>query len=130
MAGRYGSGRRVSRESQQIGYNATALVKNNSSSGNWYTPSSFTACGFLIYKANGVKSPNNSLFNNEKNLCNFGKGAASSSRRRRSRTARSIQARGAVLRDGPSRLTLLHARPYATRMVPLICGPWTRQTKR
>jgi hypothetical protein len=58
----------------QVAFNATALVKNNSSSGNWYTPSSFTACGFLIYKANGVKASNNSLFNNEKNLCNFGKG--------------------------------------------------------
>jgi hypothetical protein len=58
----------------QVAFNATALVKNNSSSGNWYPPSSYTACGFLIYQADGVKASNNSLFNNEKNLSNFGKG--------------------------------------------------------
>jgi len=33
--------------------------------------------------------------------------------------------------DGPSRLWApLSALPYPTRMIPLICGPWTRQTKR
>jgi hypothetical protein len=58
----------------QIGYAATAIVKNNSSSENWYTPSSDIACGLLIYQADGVNASSNNLFNNERNLCNFGKG--------------------------------------------------------
>jgi hypothetical protein len=46
----------------------------NSSSRNNYTPSSFIACGLLIYQAKGVSASSNNLFNNEKNMCNFGKG--------------------------------------------------------
>ena len=64
----------IAQNGLQVAFNATALVKSNSSSGNWYTPPGTTACGFLIYQANGVRASNNTLFKNEKNLCNFGKG--------------------------------------------------------
>jgi hypothetical protein len=58
----------------QVGYGATATVKNNSSSGNNYTPKDYVACGLLIYQASGVKASSNNLFNNEVNQCNYGKG--------------------------------------------------------
>lgn len=58
----------------QVGFGATAIVKNNSASGNWYTPTSDIACGLLIYQADGVHASSNNFFNNERNQCNFGKG--------------------------------------------------------
>jgi hypothetical protein len=58
----------------QIGFGATAIVKNNSVSGNNYTPASYVACGVLLYQADGVKASANTLFNNEKDMCNYGKG--------------------------------------------------------
>jgi hypothetical protein len=58
----------------QVGFGATAVVKHNSASLNNYTPTSFVACGFLIYQAKGVSASSNSFFNNERNQCNFGKG--------------------------------------------------------
>lgn len=50
------------------------IVKNNSASGNDYTPKDFVACGLLIVEADGVKASSNNLFDDERNLCNFGKG--------------------------------------------------------
>ncbi len=58
----------------QIGFGATAIVKGNTVSGNDYTPTSFVACGILLFEADGVKASSNHLFNNERNMCNFGKG--------------------------------------------------------
>jgi hypothetical protein len=58
----------------QISYGATALVTGNTVSGNWYTPASYVACGLLFYEANGVKQSGNTLFDNEVNLCNAGRG--------------------------------------------------------
>ena len=58
----------------QVSFGATAVVKSNSSSANWYTPKSYIACGFLIYQAAGVSASGNNFFNNERNQCNFGKG--------------------------------------------------------
>jgi hypothetical protein len=58
----------------QVGYGASALVRGNSVSGNNYTPTSYTACGLLFFEAAGVKQQANSLFANEVNLCNFGRG--------------------------------------------------------
>jgi hypothetical protein len=58
----------------QISYAATAVVKGNTASGNWYTPASYIACGFLLYQAGGVTASSNNFFNNERNQCNFGKG--------------------------------------------------------
>lgn len=58
----------------QVGFGATAIVKNNSSSGNNYTPKDTIACGLLIFDADGVKASSNNLFDNERNQCNFGKG--------------------------------------------------------
>jgi hypothetical protein len=58
----------------QVGFGAAATVKGNSSSGNDYTPASDTACGLLIFQADGVKASGNTLFANERDQCNFGKG--------------------------------------------------------
>jgi hypothetical protein len=58
----------------QISYGATATVKGNTVSGDNYTPTSYVACGLLVYQAGGVSASSNTLFNNERNQCNFGKG--------------------------------------------------------
>lgn len=58
----------------QVGFGATATVKNNVVTGNNYTPVSYEACGLLFYQADGVKASANNVYNNEKNQCNVGKG--------------------------------------------------------
>jgi hypothetical protein len=63
----------------QISFGASATVTGNTVSGNWYTPASFTACGLLFFDANGVKQSKNNLFDNETNLCNFGRGGGNTS---------------------------------------------------
>jgi hypothetical protein len=62
----------------QVGFGATATVKGNSASGNWYTPQSDVACGLLLYQAGGVKASSNALFANERDQCNYGKGGGNS----------------------------------------------------
>jgi hypothetical protein len=57
----------------QVGFGATAAVKNNTVSGNSYTGPD-VACGLLLYQAGGVKASANNLSNNERDMCNFGKG--------------------------------------------------------
>jgi len=58
----------------QVGFGATAMVRDNSATGNDYTPASDLACGFLLYQADGVKASRNTFSGNEKDQCNFGKG--------------------------------------------------------
>jgi hypothetical protein len=58
----------------EIASSASALVKGNTVSGNWYTGPTYTACGLLFYQAGGVKQQANSLFANQTNLCNAGRG--------------------------------------------------------
>jgi parallel beta-helix repeat protein len=58
----------------QVGFGGSALIRGNIVSGNYYTPASDTACGLLFYEATGVKQQANTLFANEVNLCNFGRG--------------------------------------------------------
>lgn len=58
----------------QIGFGATALIRENIVSGNAYTPTSFVACGLLYAEAAGVRQQANDVFANERNLCNFGRG--------------------------------------------------------
>jgi hypothetical protein len=53
---------------------ATALIKGNSISGNWYTPTSYTSYGLLLINASGVRQQSNSFSDNESNLGNFGRG--------------------------------------------------------
>lgn len=57
----------------QVGFGATAVVKDNTVSGNSYTGPD-VACGLLLFQGDGVKASSNNLFDNERNLCNFGKG--------------------------------------------------------
>lgn len=58
----------------QVGFYGSATIKGNTVSGNWYTPVSDLACGILLYQAGGVKASSNTLFANERDNCNFGKG--------------------------------------------------------
>ena len=58
----------------QVGFGATALIRGNTVSGNYYSPTDTVACGLLFFDAAGVKQQANSLFANEVNLCNFGRG--------------------------------------------------------
>ncbi|HJS27903.1 MAG TPA: right-handed parallel beta-helix repeat-containing protein [Actinomycetota bacterium] len=58
----------------QIGFGATAQVEDNTVSGHDYTPTSFEACGLLFFEADGVKARRNTMFNNERDVCNFGRG--------------------------------------------------------
>lgn len=68
----------------QVGFAATARLFGNDVSRNNYTPPKVTACGLLIYKADGVGGQTksgisyvraeNDFHNNEQNICNFGKG--------------------------------------------------------
>ena len=55
-------------------YGATALIKGNSISGHWYTPTTYTSYGLLLFDAKGVKQQANSFLDNEANLGNFGRG--------------------------------------------------------
>jgi hypothetical protein len=63
----------------QVSFGGSATVKGNTVSGNWYTPTSNTACGLLFYQAAGVKQQANNLFGNEMNLCNVGRGGGNTS---------------------------------------------------
>jgi hypothetical protein len=56
---------------------ATGLVKGNSISHNWYTPTGVTAYGLLLIDANGVRQQANTFLDNEGNLGNFGRGGGS-----------------------------------------------------
>jgi hypothetical protein len=58
----------------QIGFGATAIVRNNVVSGNDYTPETFVACGLLYLDADGVRANHNTLFDNERDVCHFGRG--------------------------------------------------------
>jgi hypothetical protein len=68
----------------QISFGATAQLVGNTVSLNSYTPPKVTACGLLIYKAGGVSGvsksgisfikDDNTITNNETDICNFGKG--------------------------------------------------------
>jgi hypothetical protein len=50
------------------------LSSRDTVSGNFYTPATVTACGLLFFQAGGVKQQKNTLFNNQTNLCNAGRG--------------------------------------------------------
>jgi len=63
----------------QISRGASAVVTGNTVSGNWYTPTDWTACGLLFFKADGVKQKANSLSGNETSLCNAGRGGGNTS---------------------------------------------------
>jgi hypothetical protein len=58
---------------------ATAVIKGNAVTANWYTPKDTVACGLLFIDASGVKQQANSLSDNEVNLCNVGRGGGNTS---------------------------------------------------
>jgi hypothetical protein len=61
----------------QVGFGGTGDLKSNSVSGNNYTPQDTVACGLLFFDADGVRQSKNTLFNNERDVCNFGRGGGS-----------------------------------------------------
>jgi hypothetical protein len=54
-------------------YGASASITGNTISGNWDTSPNI-ACGLLFVQAAGVKQQGNVFFNNERDLCNAGRG--------------------------------------------------------
>jgi hypothetical protein len=58
----------------QVSFGGSGVVRDNVVSGNDYTPPGTTSCGILLFQAAGVKVQQNTYFDNETNLCNFGKG--------------------------------------------------------
>jgi hypothetical protein len=58
----------------EIASGASASVTGNTVSGNSYTGPTYTACSLLFYQAGGVKQSANTLFANQTNLCNAGRG--------------------------------------------------------
>jgi hypothetical protein len=67
----------IAQNGVEIARGASALVKGNTVSGNWYTGPTYTACGLLFDQAGGVKQQANTLFGNQTNLCNGGRGGGS-----------------------------------------------------
>jgi hypothetical protein len=57
-----------------IASGASATVTGNTVSGHFYTPATVTACGLLFFQADGVKQRMNTLFDNQTNICNAGRG--------------------------------------------------------
>jgi len=64
----------IAQNGVQVGFGATGLVQGNTITGNDYTPSSYVACGLLMYEADGIKQKSNRFGTNEKDVCNFGRG--------------------------------------------------------
>jgi hypothetical protein len=58
----------------QVSRGGTGELRDNTISGNDYTPQSYVSCGVLYYQADGVRASRNTMFDNERDLCNFGKG--------------------------------------------------------
>jgi hypothetical protein len=58
----------------EIASGASGSVTGNTVSGHFYTPASVTACGLLFFQAGGVKQSKNTMFGNQTNLCNAGRG--------------------------------------------------------
>jgi uncharacterized protein len=57
----------------QVAFGGTGLVRGNTVSGNSYTGPD-VACGLLFFEADGVRQQANTLFANERDVCNFGRG--------------------------------------------------------
>lgn len=58
----------------QVSFGGSGVVRENVVSDHDYTPATFTSCGILLFQASGVKVQQNTYFDNETNMCNFGKG--------------------------------------------------------
>jgi hypothetical protein len=63
----------IAQNGVQIGFGGTATIRGNSVSGNFYTGPDL-GCGLLFFQADGVKQQANTLFANERDVCNFGRG--------------------------------------------------------
>ncbi len=63
----------IAQNGVQVGFGGSGLIRGNTISGNNYTGPDL-ACGILFFEADGVKQQSNTLFANEKDICNFGRG--------------------------------------------------------
>jgi hypothetical protein len=57
----------------QIGFGGSGVIRGNSVSGNFYTGPDL-GCGILFFQADGARQQSNTLFANERDVCNFGRG--------------------------------------------------------
>jgi uncharacterized protein len=67
----------IAQNGVQVGFGGSGLVKANTISGNSYTGPDL-GCGILFFDADGVKQQSNTLFANERDVCNFGRGGGNS----------------------------------------------------
>lgn len=68
----------IAQNGVQIGFGATATVSDNTIAGNVYTgTANAESCGLLFFQADGVKQRRNSFEENQRSLCNFGRGGGS-----------------------------------------------------
>jgi predicted extracellular nuclease len=67
----------IAQNGVQVGFGGSGLVKANTISGNSYTGPDL-GCGILFFEADGVKQQSNTLFANERDVCNFGRGGGNS----------------------------------------------------
>lgn len=65
----------------QLGFGAHGSVTNNTISNNYYTPTSFVACGLLYFQAGGGLglTKTNRFSDNEQNVCTAGAGPSAHS---------------------------------------------------
>jgi hypothetical protein len=63
----------IAQNGVQVGFGGSGLVRGNTISGNFYTGPDL-ACGILFLEADGVRQQANTLFANERDICNFGRG--------------------------------------------------------
>jgi hypothetical protein len=63
----------IAQNGVQVGFGGSGLIRGNTISGNFYTGPD-VACGILFFEADGVRQQANTLFANERDICNSGRG--------------------------------------------------------
>lgn len=58
----------------QVSYGAGGTVQGDVITGDYYTGGTWTACGLLMYQANGVRTGKNAFSDNQRDVCNVGRG--------------------------------------------------------
>lgn len=69
----------IAQNGVQVSSGASATIEDNEISGNDYTPKDWVACGILYFDADGVRADRNKFRDNERNVCNFGRGGGNAS---------------------------------------------------
>ena len=69
----------IAQNGVQVSRGASATIEDNEISDNDYTPKDTLACGVLYFDADGVRADRNFFRDNERNVCNFGRGGGNTS---------------------------------------------------